>query len=160
MNKPPHPANGPRLNRSLVRQRGDGLRGAVGQGNGSGLAGLSRQALDLDGDALGAGLLLGLGVRLDALEEVLARSGGLDVLDSDADSLLDVPVPDLLVDDDTNSRLGDVVDDTGLAVVDLVGHATQLSASFCASSALRGFSCCRARHSVSSDSLTPSEPHR
>lgn len=60
------------LNGGLVRQRGDGLRRVVGQGNGSRLTGHKGLALDLNGGAVGGSLLLGLGVGLDAADEVLS----------------------------------------------------------------------------------------
>ena len=85
-------------------------------------AGLGGLALHLLGLASLLGLLLLGEVELDALEEVLTRAGVADVFDADVDALLHVSVADLLLEDDTDSGLGDVVDDTGLAVVDLVGH--------------------------------------
>lgn len=113
------------LDCSFVWQRGDSLRRVVGQGDRVGFPGKSGLSLDLNSHTVGPGLLLGLGVGLDSLDEVLTRSGGRDVLDSDVDALLDVAVLDLLVDDDADRALGNVVDDTGLAVVDLEGHAVK-----------------------------------
>ena len=45
------------------------------------------------------------------------------MLDADIDSLFDVSVTDSLVDYDADGGFGDIVDDTGLAMVDFVGHA-------------------------------------
>lgn len=44
------------------------------------------------------------------------------MLDSEVDALLDVPVLDLFVDNDTNRAFRDVVNNTGLTVIDLVWH--------------------------------------
>lgn len=93
------------------------------------LTGLGGLALDLDGGAGGAGVLLLLRVLLNTAQEVVTGAGGLDVLDADVDALLDVAAPDLLVDDDTDGGLGDIVDDTGLSVVDLEGKTVLLSVS-------------------------------
>lgn len=68
--------------------------------------------------ALRLRLLLQLGVGLHAAHELLSRSGQGNVLDAEVDTLLDVAVLDLLVDDDTDCALGNVVDNTGLSVVD------------------------------------------
>lgn len=46
------------------------------------------------------------------------------MLNSEVDSLLDVSVFDLLVDDDTDCALCDIVDDASLSVVDLGGIST------------------------------------
>ena len=76
----------------------------------------------MDVGTIGLSLSLELSVLLDAADELLSGTGKVDVLDSEVDALLDVAVLDLLVDDDTNSGLGNVVDDTSLTVVDLVWH--------------------------------------
>ena len=108
------------LNGGLVRQRIDSLGFASDHGVGG--PGLNSHSLEMHTSSL---LLRSLplgGVILDTVNELLAALGVLDVLDTDVDTLLKVAVADTLVDDDPEGRLGDVVNDTGLSVVDLVGH--------------------------------------
>lgn len=45
------------------------------------------------------------------------------MLDSDIDSLLDIASPDLFVNDDTKSALGNIINDTSLSVVNLERHS-------------------------------------
>ena len=66
-------------------------------------------------------LLLG-SVSLDTVQELLSTLRVVDVLDADVYPLLQVTVSDFLVDNNTEGGLGDIVDDTGLSVVDLVRH--------------------------------------
>ena len=56
---------------------------------------------------------LGGGVGLDSVEEIISTFRVLDVLDSEVHSLLHVSVSDDLVDNDSDSSSGDVVDDSG-----------------------------------------------
>lgn len=84
-------------------------------------------ALQVEVDALLLSLALLDGVLLDTVDELLTGAGVLDVLDADADALLEVAVADALVQEDTDRGLGDVVDNASLAVEDLVGHTVQQS---------------------------------
>jgi hypothetical protein len=109
----------------IVGDGNDGLGLVAGGLDEVGLTGTNGLALQVNVDTLLLGLTLLDGVLLDTLDEVLAGAGVLDVLNADVDALLEVAVVDLLVEDDTDGGLGDVVDDTGLTVVDLVGHTVQ-----------------------------------
>jgi hypothetical protein len=145
-----------RLDRCLVSHRCDVLRLVVRQADGPGLAGLCGQALHLLLLARLLGLLLLGEVELDALEEVLTRAGVADVFDADVDALLHVSVADLLVEDDADGRLGDVVDDASLAVVNLVGH-TLLDGTcvFYELSARGGWRVCRGVPLATTSTMSP-----
>jgi len=124
------PTQASNLDRSLVRNWRDGLGSVVFHRNGAGLSGHEGLSLQVDVGSVGLGLLLEFGVGLDTADELFSRAGKGDVLDSEVDALLDVAVLDFLVDDDTDGRLGDVVDNTGLSVVNLVWH-TLLDSTVC-----------------------------
>ena len=101
----------------LTRKGGEGLGGVVLDRDGSGLSGLNRLPLQVDVLSLLLGLTLLGGVGLDSVQELLSALGVLDVLDTDVYSLLHVSAVDDLVADNSDTTLGHVVDDTGLAVV-------------------------------------------
>lgn len=111
-----------RLDGGLVWDGGNGLGKVVLGADGALLTGLDGLPLQVNVGALFPGLALLLGVGLDTVDELGSALGVVDVLDANVHTLLDKAVADLLVDDDTEGGLGDVVDDTGLSVVDLVGH--------------------------------------
>jgi len=69
-------------------------------------------------------------IGLDAVNELLSAPRVFDVFDANVDALFEVSVAYSLVDDDAERRLGDVVHDTSLAMVDLVRH-TLLDSAVC-----------------------------
>lgn len=144
----------------VVRDRSDCLGEVVGRLDDVGVTGLDSLSLQVQVNALLLGLALLDSVLLDTVDELLTGAGVGDVLDTDVEALLEVAVTDTLVDDDADGGLGHVVDDTGLAVVVLVGQ-TAANFSICFSSCsifcFRLFS-----QFVGEDriSLTPSERHR
>lgn len=111
-----------RLDSGLVWDGGNGLGKVVLGADGALLTGLDGLPLQVNVGALFPGLALLLSVGLDTVDELGSALGVVDVLDANVHALLDKAVADLLVDDDTEGGLGDVVDDTSLSVVDLVGH--------------------------------------
>jgi hypothetical protein len=56
---------------------------------------------------------------LDTADELLSRARQGNVLNTKVDTLLDVAVLNLLVDDNTNCTLCDIVDNPSFAVIDL-----------------------------------------
>lgn len=103
---------------ALTRNGGESLGSVVLDADGPGLSWLGGESLQQNLLSGLLGSLLLLGVRLDSVEELLSALGVSDVLDSDVDSLLNVSTVDDLVADDSDTSWGDVVNDTGLAVVD------------------------------------------
>lgn len=98
------------------------MRNVTFSGNDSGTSWLGWLSLQLDLLTVGLGFLLSSSVGLDSVQEFLTTSRVLDVFNSQVDSLFKISVTNNLVDDDTNRRLGDVVDNTSLTVVVLVWH--------------------------------------
>lgn len=98
------------LDGGLVGAGGEGLGGVVGDRDVASLTGLGGETLENDGLALLLGLVLLGGVRLDAVEELLAALGVLDVLNADVDTLLHVAAVHNLVAKDTDGAGSDVED--------------------------------------------------
>ena len=108
---------------------GDGLDGGnllsmlTGSGKEVSGTGLLGGTLEVDLDSGLGGLSLGSLVGNLAGKDLLLALGLADVLDADVDALLKDAAIDELVHTDTDGGLGNVEDDTGAAVVVLVGHA-------------------------------------
>jgi hypothetical protein len=66
-----------------------------------------------------------LSVFLDTIQEFLTALGVLDMFDAEVHTLFHVAATDLLVDDHTDSGLGDVVDNTGTAIIEVMLGYTQ-----------------------------------
>ena len=65
---------------------------------------------------------LSLSVGFNSVQEFLSTSGVFDMFNSQVNSLFNVSVTDNLVDNNTNGRFGDVVNNTGFTVVVFVWH--------------------------------------
>ena len=114
------------LDRRLIRNRRNILRLVVLYTDGPGVSGHDRLTLEVDVLAALLGLTSLGCVGLDTGQELVSAARLADVLDADVQALLNVSVADLTEDDDTDGRGGHIVDDTGLAVVELVGHTEGL----------------------------------
>jgi len=107
---------------------GDGLDGGnllsmlTGSGKEVSGTGLLGGTLEVDLDSGLGGLSLGSLVGNLAGKDLLLALRLADVLDADVDALLKDAAIDELVHTDTDGGLGNVEDDTGAAVVVLVGH--------------------------------------
>lgn len=113
----------------VVWDGGDGLGEVALDADHAGVARHSGLSLQVQVDALLLSLALLDGVLFDTVDELLTGAGVLNVLDANVDALLEVAVADTLVDDDADGGLGHVVDNTSLAVVELVGHTAECNVS-------------------------------
>lgn len=110
------------LDGGIVSNRVERDRGVALSGDDVSSDGESGLTTKLNGLALGSSLSTLHLVGLHTVQEVLTALGVLDMLDTDVDALLHVTVANNLVNQDTDRGLSDVVDDTSLTVVVLVGH--------------------------------------
>ena len=115
------------LDVSVVGDGGDSLGSVAGSADQVALTGTNGLALQVHMDALFLGLALLQGILLDTVDELLAGAGVLDVLDADANALLEVAVVDALVEEDADRRLGDIVDNTSLPMINFMRHAVRES---------------------------------
>ena len=74
---------------------------------------LGRKSLQADVDSLGLGFGLDASIILDTLQELITAGRVANMLNANVDSLFNETVSDTLVDDQTESRLGNVVDNSG-----------------------------------------------
>jgi len=125
------------LDESFVRDRSKCLRNIELGRDVTSLTGLSRDSLQVERDyhqdknqhsdimpdlytlqltTSFLGFLLLLSVGNNTVQEFLTTLGVLDVFNTDVDTLLQITVTNVLVNEDTDGRLGDIVNDTGTTV--------------------------------------------
>lgn len=115
------------LDMCVVRNGGDRLWDVFFHADNMRFPRANSLSLQVDVSAIRLRLTPLCGIKLDAVDEVFSRTRVPDMLNTDADALLDIPSTDTLVNDDSEGRLGHVEDDTSLTVVDLVWHTSQFS---------------------------------